>query len=416
MLLGYDDKLLMSRPIMVCFRNKTLDPRALYRQHTYRPSHNYYLCYVQLQYVAENKNSSPGTVCPRIWCFMFSNIPIVHIHVVHFWYIDLVIFIPLIQMLQQKQLTSAVYNPASPESMVPAQLNHLSGITNSIGDDNSRTKLRAQVQPFQTYTPQQIQEQLQHLHIQQQHADSESAMHTEVAALLQQPLQKSLTGADGQSLQAGRESSPSKDGTSSILHHLLSQSPKVVPPKAVGIVHSNPFGHKHTQRASFPKNVTAPLAGQSCHQPQDNCPPSELCAMISNVAACSNHEASSFPVNIQTREGSPTKGMGRRSPIHDHQTASIAEDTSEIANQSSGTLATSPISSTPEMPLGLERLHEGYCTVSSVPTGTSLSIHIDESHSQKSGSSGTHGSLRYSNYFVGEHINNVSAPLLYLPP
>lgn len=309
-------------------------------------------------------------------------------------------------MLQQKQMTSAVYSPASPESMVPAQLNHLSGITNSIGDDNSRTRLRAQVQPFQTYTPQQIQEQLQHLHIQQQNTDSESAMHTEVATLLQQPLQKPLTGADGQSLQAGRETSPTKDGTSSILHHLLSQSPKVVPPKAAGIVQSNPFSHNHTQRASFPKNVTAPLAAQSCHQ-QDNCPPT---AMISNVTACSNHEGSSFPVNIQTREGSPTKGMGRRSPIHDHQMASIAEDTSELVSQSPGTLATSPIPSTPEMSNDEERLNERYCTVSSVPTGMSLSDHIDESHSQISGSSGTHGSLRCSNYFVGEHINYVNTP------
>jgi hypothetical protein len=312
------------------------------------------------------------------------------------------------QMLQQKQLTSAVYNPASPESMVPVQLNHLSGITNSIGDDTSHTRLRAQVQPFQTYTPQQIQEQLQHLHI-QQHTESESAMHTEVAALLQQPLiQKPLTGADAQSLQAVRETSPTKDSSSSILHHLLSQSPKSVVPKSVvpnTIVQSNPFSHNHTRRTSFPKNVTGPLAAQLGHQPQDNCPPSELYAMMGNVAAGSNHEVSSFPVNIQTREGSPTKGMGRRSPIHDHQMASIAEDTSEITTLPSGTLATS---STPETSNGVERQNKRYSVVPSVPTGTSLSVHIDEPDSQVSESSGTHGSLRYSNYFVREHINHVN--------
>lgn len=170
------------------------------------------------------------------------------------------VILSLAQLLQQKQLTSTVYSPASPESMVPVQLTHLTGITNSMGNETAHTSLRAQVQPFQPYTPQQIQEQLQHLHI-QQHKEPESVAQSapRVAALLQQPL----------------------------------------------------------------------LGSQVSQQKTDSVPPSDLYTMIGNIASHPNTELPSFPVNIQTREGSPTKGLGRRSPIHDHQMASIAEDTRE---------------------------------------------------------------------------------------
>ena len=119
--------------------------------------------------------------------------------------------------------------------------------------------------------------------------------------------------------------------------------------------------------------------------------------MIANIAS-PNHDLPSFPVNMQTREGSPTKGFGRRSPSHDYQMASIAEDT-----RGEGTTLTShpPVATSPTVPAmhglsnGMDIPSEGdvYCTIST----RALQVHINRStgphppQSQISSSNGMQG-------------------------
>lgn len=298
--------------------------------------------------------------------------------------------------------------------MVPVQLTHLTGITNGMDNDTAHTSLRAQVQPFQTYTPQQIQEQLQHLHI-QQHKESEVMMHTAapgVCALLQQhpQHQKPLLGVDTQSMQAVRETSPTKDSNSSVLHHLLSQSPKPVAPNSG--VQSNPFSRHQSRRASFPENVprTAPLLASQLRQKHpDAVPPSELYAMVGNVASRLNHELPSFPVNIETREGSPTKGLGQRSPTHDHQMASIAEDTRE---ETTGLSARSSRLALNMLPNGMDIQREvGYSTIPGVLNRTRSLQHSKQQEllSQMPASNGTHFSFGYP---VQQNSNHAHMPVI----
>ena len=271
------------------------------------------------------------------------------------------------------------------------------------------TSLRAQVQPFQTYTPQQIQEQLQHLHIQQCN-ESESSVHSAapgVAALLQQPPQPPPTALDGRSLEA----SPTKE-SNSVLHHLLSQSPK-----PVSIIQSNPVGHNQVQRSSFHESMATPLLASQLHQKSQDAAhsPSDLSAMIDNVASRPNpnHDLPSFPVNIQTREGSPTKGVGRRSPISDYQMASIVEDTSEEITglTTQQFVANSPVSMLQHtMPNGMGRQSEqGYCNI----PGLQLHInHPTDSQQFQSQVSASNGTNRYHHYYVQHGADHVNMPIM----
>ena len=103
------------------------------------------------------------------------------------------------------------------------QLNQLTGIANDIGTASTaqHPNLRAQVQPFQAYTPQQIQEQLQQLHI-QHHNEPEVMLQstaTGVDTVLQQQRQQ-FRSTDSPCADDVREPSPTKDTSSSFLHHL----------------------------------------------------------------------------------------------------------------------------------------------------------------------------------------------------
>ena len=325
----------------------------------------------------------------------------------------------LLQISQQKQLSSAAYSPASPGSMLPVPLAHLTGATNGMGDDTLPTSLRAQVQRFQTYTPQQIQEQLQHLHIRQQQ-EPEAVLHTTapgVAALLQQRQQpQGFPGSDLQTSQAERDVSPTKDNSGSMLHHLLSQSPKPAP---VNAGPSNPFSYHQQRKASYPEGgvVTAPLLASHLRQQNpDPLPQSDLYAMIGNVASLPSHDLPSFPVNIQPREGSPTKGLGRRSPIHDLQMASIAEDTGEEIPGHSGRpfVATSPVNTAlEEFPNSEDSQQIG--TIPGMQAGQAISLHMKNSlfsHQPQphvSVSNGTHGPFGYA---LQQHSSHPSMPAM----
>ena len=159
------------------------------------------------------------------------------------------------------------------------------------------------------------------------------------------------------------------------------------------------------------------MASKLRQQSQDSTvqdPLADLSAMMGNTAP---HDFPSFPVNIQTREGSPTKGVGRRSPIHDHQMASIAEDTrEEVAGLSADPFVTTGSGSIAAHLLlnGMDEQTEGHCTVSEIPTGTPPDLHANHPTEpqllmQMSDSSGNHGCLSYHNYFH-QHSDTLNRP------
>lgn len=288
-----------------------------------------------------------------------------------------------------------------------------------MGDNSTRTSLRAQVQPFQTYTPQQIQQQLQHLHI-QQHNESESVIPTVVPGVAAVPQQQNqhhqnFHTVEEQSLQSCREASPTKE--SSMLHHLLSQTPK-----PGNITQNSLFSPQQSHRASFPDNMPGPFMASKLRQPSPVKDPSlDLSAMMGNIAP---HDFPSFPVNIQNREGSPTKGLGRRSPNHDHQMASIAEDTSEeIAGLSTGPFVASSAGSIAAHLLsnGMDNQEDGHCTVPGITTGTPLDLHASHSTEpqllmQMCNSSGNQGTLGYHNFPPQQRSNSIMQDTLNHPP
>ena len=214
------------------------------------------------------------------------------------------------QISHHKQLSSASCNPATAESLVPIQ------ISNGVEDSIQHNSLRAQVQPFQTYTPQQIQEQLQRLHI-KQHCETDTV---QVGKLLQQSYTPPASREPKSGAKAGREVTPVQDGGSSMLHHLLSQTPNPTSLSSSG--QTNPINHQH----GHPKNATF-MTPQQKPQQNSTITPSDVSAMLGNVASHTSKDRPLFPVNIQAH--SPTKGVGRHSPVQDYQMASIAEDTRE---------------------------------------------------------------------------------------
>ena len=244
-------------------------------------------------------------------------------------------------------------------------------LTNNIENDSMHTSLRAQVQPFQTYTPQQIQEQLQHLHIQQQNEldSSAHAVAPRVTALLQQaPPQPPL---DEQSLHCGKEATRNQESNTSVLHNLLSQSPK-----SVDTILNNPIGHNPTQRFLFHENVTVPRSASKQHQQSQEAAsiPSDLSFMMTNIVSCTDHDVPSFPVSMQIYEDSPTKGLGQHNPIEDYPMSSIAEGTNEDITESTIQQSVSSNLAEHALPNGIGRVSEQVsgATRGISPTGSKM--------------------------------------------
>ena len=225
-------------------------------------------------------------------------------------------------MSHQTQLSSVTCNSGTMLQMPPT---HPSCVTNGEGEITTHNSLRAQVQPFQTYTPQQIQDQLQRLHI-QQHNESESET---VAQQRSIQTRIPLAFREGQKTTAEEEPSLRKETSNSVLHHLLSQSPKQPAPS------SNPQAGHHDPHTFIPDTfipddpTAQNLLKQPLHPHDSTMEQSDASVMLSNIASHSNRDVPSFPVNVQNRQGSPTKGLGQPSPVHEFHMTSIAEGTTE---------------------------------------------------------------------------------------
>ncbi|CAI8051578.1 Serine/threonine-protein kinase SIK1 [Geodia barretti] len=218
------------------------------------------------------------------------------------------------QILHHKQLSSTSCNPATAESLVPIQPTQNCNTPNGMEDHICRNSLRAQVQPFQTYTPQQIQEQLQHLHI-QQHSEADTV---QVAKLFEQSHITPATREQQSGVEIKREVLPVQDSGNSVLHHLLLRTS--TPAALSNSVQTNRVDYNR----SHPEHV---LMSQQQQRQKSAITPLDLSAMLSNVASYTSKDLPSFPVNIQAH--SPTKGIERRTPVEDYQMASIAEVTRE---------------------------------------------------------------------------------------
>ena len=325
-------------------------------------------------------------------------------------------------MSQQKQLPAG-YNTPSPGPFFPMQLNQLTGIANDIGTASTaqHPNLRAQVQPFQAYTPQQIQEQLQQLHI-QHHNEPEVMLQstaTGVDTVLQQQRQQ-FRSTDSPCADDVREPSPTKDTSSSYLHHLLSRSaPMATPP--TNTAQSNCFNYHQPRRPSYPDSGTTTAPHLVAHLQHHNTHSPEYYAMMGNIASQTRQELPTFPVNIQTREGSPTKSLGRRSPNHEMQMASIAEDTTEC-NTRTPELSTSPINSMHVMFQDGEDMQQRRPLFQPMQGKAALSMLMEQPPQQPQqqqqpyshGANGTHGlTLGYTNnFFVQQHNNHLSTPIM----
>jgi hypothetical protein len=158
-----------------------------------------------------------------------------------------------------------------------------------------------------------------------------------------------------------------------------------------------------------------PLLASSLQQPTENAmSPSDISAMLGNTASRPNHDLPSFPVNVQSRQGSPTKALGRRSPILEYQMASIAEVTGEEVT--GGVLCrqlvpSSPISAAQN---GLEQQSEGgYCNIA-ITQSVALASHsteVHELHSHISSSSDTPGSLKYFSQNRSDPVSTLLNPI-----
>ena len=199
------------------------------------------------------------------------------------------------------------------KTMMPFQLTQVSGVTNGVEDKIVHSSLRAQVQPFQTYTPQQIQEQLQHLHI-QQHNECDTGV---VSASLQQ----SNAACGDEHTHSRKILSSHQESGSSVLHHLLSQSPTT--PTLSSGVQANPVS-QHPTQSTFTENQPLPLVISTQQEPPKSITQSDCSAMLRNIAS---RDLPSFPVSIQTQQTFPIKG--HCSPIHDYEMLSVAEHTRE---------------------------------------------------------------------------------------
>ena len=249
------------------------------------------------------------------------------------------------QVMQQKQL-SKTGTPNQP-SALPLQMANVVVVPT--------VDLRAQLQPFQDFTPQQIEEQLQRMSIEQRN-DPEFSQPPGI-------LETSLTETSG-SGECGSDSSiassgiPSrKSSTASVLAQLLSPSPPAIPiqsPQTQGIPSSmaslcsqSPPYQEHllARRLSNPYDSMTPLIATTNTAKQHRCTLPELYStrnpLVERTAQVQNAHLPSFPVNVQQkREGSPTKSVygsspsgagtiGRISPIREVQMDSIAEDSTE---------------------------------------------------------------------------------------
>lgn len=246
----------------------------------------------------------------------------------------------------------------------------------AIGLTASPANLRAQLQPFTAYTPQQVQEQLQQLRF---NDDQPPVAGLPDAAVMEVGTSYTVmdrdevesagglgggadTGTGGDSDGSGdvcnsRKTSASSRG--SLLSQLLSPASSDTPlgqkelpgstlhPPGGGVAPSYPNGHLHPppyRRHSLDDNASASYPPKRQQRntlpelfPQHN-------YLLDRVAMSGGQFPPSFPLQM---EGSPTKAVtshGRRSPIPD-QMDSIAEDATEDSGDVPSTSRTSSSSS-----------------------------------------------------------------------
>ena len=135
-------------------------------------------------------------------------------------------------------------------------------------------------------------------------------------------------------------------------------------------------------------------------------------ALLDHMSHSRNPHGSSFPVAMQKREGSPTKGVygtsppptavGRRSPIHEIQMDSIAEDTTEaslvdhLIRESTPVGSYSPVQS-PRQPKPPPRSPELRQRRTGMSMPSSVQAHIAASFESDAPRSGENGSVSSSN-------------------
>ena len=217
-------------------------------------------------------------------------------------------------------------------------------------DSRQPADLRAQLQPFQDISPQQIQEQLQQLHIKQQGDGSEEM--EELGGLEQH--RNSLEGSDP-NVSNSRRSSTSSKASGSLIAQLLSTSPPPtlpiqspqthgVPTSCSSLYSQSPPPHLQDAMGRRYSDTNPPIHSAPTHNRSKRNTLPELYPAtarrhhILDQRLAGHTPLPSFPVNIQPRENSPTKifssgsstsSLGRRSPIHEIQMDSIAEDLTE---------------------------------------------------------------------------------------
>ncbi len=253
----------------------------------------------------------------------------------------------------------------------------ISGDVTSVSQAPPNTSLRAKLQPFSD--PQQVQEQLQRLNLQQQ-SDSDASCSQRVTTVTTGFLESSLshTLSNGEVLPGNGSSSSiassdvsssrrSSAGSRSMLEQLLSHNPPANPipcPQTQGVPSSSSSNSLSSRSPPYQTEAQLhPLMARRLSNPYDTLPqqlapcdklptrqqrytlpdlyPHCRNPLMEQMAQPSVYP--SFPVNVhQRREGSPTKSayssspttasnFGRRSPIHEVQMDAIAEDTTESA-------------------------------------------------------------------------------------
>lgn len=235
--------------------------------------------------------------------------------------------------------------------------------------------LRAQLQPFPENSPQQVQEQMQRLNIQQGEPEVFVSKHgaTVTTGFLENSLAHPTSNGETLTASGSCSSIASSDissrrgstGSRSMLEQLLSQTPPANPipsPQSQGVSTSSsnslysrspPFQaepHLHPLMARRLSNPYEPRVqplrtseNHSARQQRYTLPNLYPHALLDHMAQ-QNAYNPSFPVTMHPRrETSPTKSayssspttasnLGRRSPIHEVQMDSIAEDTTECTS------------------------------------------------------------------------------------
>ena len=216
---------------------------------------------------------------------------------------------------------TGAFNAGSQIPCFPIQLSKLANGV-SAGATVQHPGLQAQVQPFQAYTPQQIQEQLQQLHIKQQNESEVVHQQTQAVGADAVLHQQQQTQFQIMPMSSGdeREISPAIESSNNpCLHHLLSTTKSTTP----STLQANSFDKFQPSRPSYTDSVrkTQHLSTNLGHH---GIVPSKYYSIVSSQYP---QELPTFPVHIRTPECSPTNNIGRCSPNHDMQALSITEIT-----------------------------------------------------------------------------------------